>query len=48
LIDVRFLNIDRPQDRKSDRTPATISTNYRPNPAELKDFADFSSHAIDR
>jgi hypothetical protein len=48
LIDVGFLNLDRPQDRKSDRTPVTISTNYRPNPAELKDFADFSSHAIDR
>jgi hypothetical protein len=42
LIDVRFLNIDRLRDRKSDRTPATISTNYRPNPAQLKDFADLS------
>ena len=42
LIDVRFLNIDRLGDRISDRTRATISTNYRPNPAQLKDFADFS------
>jgi hypothetical protein len=42
LIDVRFLNIDRLQDRKSDRPPATNSTNYRPNPAQLKDFADLS------
>ena len=42
LIDVGFLNIDRLLDRKSDRTPATTSTNYRPNPAQLKDLADFS------
>ena len=47
LIDVGFLNIDRAGDRISDRTPATTSTNYRPNPAQLKDFADFSSHATE-
>jgi hypothetical protein len=40
--DVRFLNIDRLRDRMDDRTPATMKTNYRPNPAQLKDFADFS------
>ena len=32
--DASFLNLDR--------TGATTSTNYRPNPAQLKDFADFS------
>jgi len=42
LIDVGFLNIDRAGDRISDRPPATTSTNYRPNPAQAKDFADFS------
>ena len=42
LIDVGFLNIDRAGDRISDRPPAAISTNYRPNPAHLKDFADLS------
>ncbi|WP_445244274.1 hypothetical protein [Microcoleus sp. OTE_8_concoct_300] len=41
LIDVGFLNIDRLRDRKSDRTPATTSTKYGPNPAQIKDFADF-------
>ncbi|WP_333423474.1 hypothetical protein [Microcoleus sp. F4-D5] len=40
---LRFLLRNRsPLDRKSDRTPATTSTNYRPNPAQIKDFADFS------
>jgi len=34
--------MDRLRDRKSDRTPATTSTNYRPNPAQVKDFADLS------
>ncbi|MEG4807076.1 hypothetical protein QUA79_06185 [Microcoleus sp. F8-D1] len=42
MIDILFLNIDRLQDRKSDRTPATTSTNYRPNPPQIKDFADLS------
>jgi len=32
--DVSFLNLDR--------TGATISTNYRPNPAQLKGLVDFS------
>ena len=41
-VDVGFLNLDRLRDRKSDRTPATTSTNYGPNPSQLKDFADFS------
>jgi hypothetical protein len=40
-MDVGFLNLERLRDRKSDRTPATTKTNYRPNPAQLKDFADF-------
>jgi hypothetical protein len=42
LIDVRFLNIDRLRGRMDDRTPATTKTNYRPNPAQVKDFAYFS------
>jgi hypothetical protein len=41
-MDVGFLNLDRLRDRKSDRPPATTSTNYRPDPAQVKDFADLS------
>jgi len=43
LIDVRFLNIDRPhQDPKSDRTRHNFDKITAPAPAGLKDFADLS------